>query len=88
MNAEKSVSQKNTHTLPALLIKHAEAFGDNRIALREKEHGIWQSVTWSAYLEHVRDFSLGLTSLGLKPGIRNRWIKSLICKPNCPTLKR
>ncbi len=68
MNAEKSVSQKNTHTLPALLIKHAEAFGDNRIALREKEHGIWQSVTWSAYLEHVRDFSLGLTSLGLKPG--------------------
>jgi len=68
MNTEKSVSQENAHTLPALLIKHAEAFGDNRIALREKEHGVWQPVTWSAYLEHVRNFSLGLIALGLKPG--------------------
>ncbi|MDM8542323.1 AMP-binding protein [Desulfococcaceae bacterium HSG9] len=68
MNPEKSVSQENARTLPALLVKHAETFGDNRIALREKEYGVWQPVTWNAYLTHVRDFSLGLTDLGLKPG--------------------
>ncbi len=36
--------------------------------MREKEFGIWQSVTWQKYLEHVRDFSLGLLSVGLKSG--------------------
>ncbi len=38
------------------------------MALREKEFGIWQSITWTGYLTHVRDFSLGLISLGLAPG--------------------
>ena len=51
-----------------MLVRNAERFGDGRIALREKEFGIWQSVTWQQYLEHVRDFSLGLISLGLRPG--------------------
>ncbi len=64
----KSISQEIPQTLPSLLVKNAERFGNNRIALREKEFGIWQSVTWQQYLEHVRDFSLGLISLGLNPG--------------------
>ena len=51
-----------------MLVRNAERFGNDRIALREKEFGIWQSVTWQQYLEHVRDFSLGLIALGLKPG--------------------
>ena len=51
-----------------MLVRNAERFGDRRVALREKEFGIWQSVTWQQYLEHVRDFSLGLISLGLRPG--------------------
>jgi len=68
MNSDQTTSVKTFQSLPALLIKNAERFGDGRIALREKEFGIWQSVTWQQYLEHVRDFSLGLISLGLKPG--------------------
>ena len=36
--------------------------------MREKEYGIWQPVTWHQYLEHVRDFSLGLSVLGFKQG--------------------
>jgi len=55
-------------TLPSLLIRNAGRFGDSKVAMREKEFGIWQSVTWQQYLEHVRDFSLGLISLGLQPG--------------------
>ncbi|MBW1782188.1 MAG: AMP-binding protein [Deltaproteobacteria bacterium] len=55
-------------TLPALLHKHAETYGDTRVAIREKEFGIWQSVTWRGYYENVRDFALGLHILGFKPG--------------------
>jgi long-chain acyl-CoA synthetase len=58
----------HSRTLPGLLARNAERFGDRRVALREKEFGIWQSVTWRGYLEHVRVFSLGLIALGLKPG--------------------
>ena len=68
MDQLKSDTIKNPQSLPALLIGNAERFGDQRVALREKEFGIWQSVTWRQYLDHVRNFSLGLVALGLKPG--------------------
>ncbi|MEJ2587544.1 MAG: AMP-binding protein [Deltaproteobacteria bacterium] len=55
-------------TLPALLHKHARTYGDGKVAIREKEFGIWQSVTWRRYYEHVRDFALGLHMLGFKRG--------------------
>jgi long-chain acyl-CoA synthetase len=55
-------------TLPALLKRNAERYGDKRTAIREKEFGIWQSVTWQGYYENVRDFALGLRQLGFKRG--------------------
>ncbi len=55
-------------TLPALLKRNAERYGDSRVAIREKEFGIWQSTTWQGYFEHVRDFALGLHKLGFKRG--------------------
>jgi len=54
-------------TLPKLLVTNARRFGD-KVALREKEFGIWQTLTWDEYLQRVRNFSLGLLSLGLEPG--------------------
>jgi long-chain acyl-CoA synthetase len=42
----------------------------NRIALREKDLGIWQSLTWSEYRDRVRDFALGLLKLGMRAGDR------------------
>ena len=53
-------------TLPHLLVEKAQGSGSQRVALREKEFGIWQSFTWSDYLQNVRDFSLGLLSLGVE----------------------
>ena len=52
-------------TLPRLLVRNARRYGDRKVALREKEFGIWQTFTWKDYLEHVRLFCLGLVSLGL-----------------------
>jgi long-chain acyl-CoA synthetase len=68
MPSEDSITIQPAQTLPALLRRNARRFGRSRVALREKEYGIWQSVSWQDYLEHVRDFSLGLIALGVKPG--------------------
>lgn len=54
-------------TLPRMLLDRARATPD-AVALREKEFGIWQALTWSDYLERVRRFALGLVHLGLEPG--------------------
>lgn len=54
-------------TFPKLLLRNAERVM-NRVALREKEFGIWQTVTWGQFADHVRDFALGLYALGLRRG--------------------
>ncbi len=53
-------------TLPGLLVNNRQKFGDKKVALREKEYGIWQECTWEDYYEHVKNFALGLYSLGFK----------------------
>ena len=55
-------------TFPKLLIEQARKYGSRKIALREKDLGIWQSFTWEDYLEKVKYFSLGMISLGFQPG--------------------
>src|SRR5512144_2527795 len=55
-------------TFPKLLAHNAERFGSRKVAMREKEFGIWQEFTWKEYHEHVMYFSLGLVSLGLSSG--------------------
>jgi len=52
-------------TLPKLFLSQVRRFGE-RVALREKEFGIWREISWNEYLRHVRNFSLGLVKLGLK----------------------
>ena len=54
-------------TLPKLLIRQCEKFGD-KVAMREKEYGIWRPVTWKQYLQNVQEIALGLVSLGLEDG--------------------
>ncbi len=54
-------------TFPKLLARNAREFG-GKTALREKQFGIWRSFSWQQYHARVRDFSLGLVSLGFEPG--------------------
>ncbi len=54
-------------TLPRLLMINADRLGD-KVALREKEFGIWQTVTWGQFAEHMRAFAMGLRALGLARG--------------------
>ncbi len=54
-------------TFPRLLLHHAAIRGD-KIAMREKEFGIWQSWTWSQVAEEVRQLACGLHTLGFGHG--------------------
>jgi len=54
-------------TIPKLFARKAGE-QDQRVAMREKEFGIWRPITWAGYLDNVRSFALGLTALGLRRG--------------------
>ena len=58
----------NDATFAKLLKAGAERFGEKKAAIRAKAFGIWQTRSWTQYLESVKYFSLGLTSLGLADG--------------------
>lgn len=54
-------------TLPKLLRRNYEKFGDRKVAMRKKDYGIWNEYTWKDYYNKVKHFSQGLVSLGLEP---------------------
>ncbi len=54
-------------TLPRLLLRNAEVYAA-RPAIREKDRGIWQTLTWREYRDQVHDLALGLAALGFCRG--------------------
>ncbi len=56
------------HTLPQILFKQAERFRQERVAIREKAYGIWQTYSWKDYLRYVKHTGLGFLALGFKRG--------------------
>ena len=54
-------------TFPKILIENARNSG-SRPAYRQKDLGIWQTVTWQEAADIAREMGLGLASLGLERG--------------------
>ena len=54
-------------TFPRLLQKHASE-RPNAPAMREKEYGIWQSLSWAELQRMVQDLTAGLHQAGLRRG--------------------
>src|SRR5262245_36813042 len=54
-------------TFPKLGLANAQRF-PGKIALREKDLGIWQSYTWADYFARAKRIALGLASLGFVRG--------------------
>ncbi len=54
-------------TFPQLLLRHADQ-RPNAVAMREKEYGIWQTLTWSSIVSVVRSVAAGLAEAGLARG--------------------
>lgn len=53
-------------TIPKLFLKAARTYGDKKVAMREKEYGIWVPITWKQYYENVKRIALGMKALGLQ----------------------
>ncbi len=53
-------------TLPRLF-RHVVAERGDAVAMREKDLGVWRSITWQQYGERARRAGLGLVALGLRP---------------------
>ena len=54
-------------TLPQMLREQAR-LQPERIAVRQKDFGIWNPITWDTYYRRASHFGLGLRALGLAPG--------------------
>jgi len=52
-------------SIPQLLRWRVKTSG-NKVALREKDFGCWNSYTWEQYFDYVRKTGLGLRKIGLK----------------------
>jgi long-chain acyl-CoA synthetase len=55
-------------TLPKALLAGRKQFGDQSIAMRQKDHGIWRAYSWAMSSDQVRYLCLALMDLGLRRG--------------------
>ncbi|KPK28570.1 MAG: hypothetical protein AMK69_08595 [Nitrospira bacterium SG8_3] len=55
------------NTIPGLIKANYEKWGENEVAVRDKDFGLWQEYTWTDSYEKIKHFCLGLKSLGLEP---------------------
>lgn len=58
-------SETGLDTFPALLLHHANVRAD-KPALREKDLGIWQTLSWAQVAREVRQTACGLAALGVR----------------------
>ena len=48
--------------LSSVFLHNAQKYGHDKVAIREKGYGIWQSYSWQDYLDQVKDLALGLAT--------------------------
>lgn len=65
---DETLESQVQYTFPQILSRQAERLGSDKIAIREKAYGIWQTYDWQEYLRYTKLVALGLISLGLKRG--------------------
>jgi len=61
----KEIEITKDSTIPKLFLQAAQKYWDKKVAMREKEFGIWVPITWKQYYENVKRIALGMVSLGL-----------------------
>jgi long-chain acyl-CoA synthetase len=62
----RAVTVHGQDTLPRLF-RHVVRERGDRVAMREKDLGIWRGISWREYGEQARRVGLGLVALGLRP---------------------
>lgn len=74
----KSTIDNSKETVPGRFLKAVEKWGD-RVAMRQKEYGLWHDISWNTYRNRVRSVACALMSLGLERGDQ-----AAIIGDNCP----
>jgi long-chain acyl-CoA synthetase len=64
----KEVEITRDLTIPKLFLQSAKKYWAKKVAMREKEFGIWIPFTWEQYYENVKQIALGMVTLGLEKG--------------------
>jgi long-chain acyl-CoA synthetase len=55
-------------TLPQYFLERVAQYGPDKVALRQKEFGVWREFNWLESYEQTKLFALGLIALGLQRG--------------------
>lgn len=53
-------------SIPKVWLDRCHRYGNKKVAMREKEFGIWKPYTWQDYYDNVKSFCLGMKALGLE----------------------
>jgi long-chain acyl-CoA synthetase len=64
----KGMEMNQDLTIPKAFLRSAKKYWDQKVAMREKEFGIWVPITWKQYYEKVKRIALGMAALGLQKG--------------------
>ena len=78
LKTEPAPTVHGQDTLPRLF-RHVVRERGDRVAMREKQLGIWRGISWREYGERAKWVGLGLVALGLQP----RDVVAIIAD-NCP----
>jgi long-chain acyl-CoA synthetase len=57
----------NSETVPVAFRRTVQKYGD-RCAMRKKEHGLWQDISWNAYYRDAKYVGSALMAMGLNKG--------------------
>jgi long-chain acyl-CoA synthetase len=60
--------EATAETIPQFFLHQAQTRPPGKVALRQKELGIWREFTWKESYEQVKAFALGLIALGVRRG--------------------
>jgi len=69
LDVERPAPRTGTTTI-ATRIRDWAKRAPAQVAMREKDYGIWQEVTWAGYWDRVLDVGHALLALGVEPGDR------------------
>jgi len=61
------MTKESNQTVPTAFLAAVKKWGD-RVAMRQKEYGLWQDITWNDYGEKVKNVAGALMSMGLENG--------------------
>jgi len=65
-----TVDRATGYASPAVRVRDRAAATPDRVALREKNRGIWREISWAEYWDRVETFAHALVANGIQPGDR------------------